>query len=201
MKLFPESEDLNKYLALSEVIDYDNKEIQALAKHLSAGITDDILISQLAYEFVRDKIAHSFDINGEKVTCKASDVLRYGEGICYAKSHLLAAILRYLGIPTGFCYQQLILDDINKPWLVLHGLNAIYLNSIDKWLRVDARGNKKGVQAEFCINKEKLAFSIRKELGEADYSIIFIDPNPNAILSLIISKTCEELASNLPTSL
>lgn len=201
MKLFPETKDITEYLTASKIIDYDNKEIQALAKHLSDGITDDILITKAAYQFVRDKISHSFDINSKNVTCKASDVLRCGEGICYAKSHLLAAILRYLGIPTGFCYQQLILDDANKPWLVLHGLNAIYINSIGKWIRVDARGNKDGVRAEFCIDKEQLAFTIRKEIGEVDYSTIFIDPNPNVILSLTQSKYCEELADNLPTCL
>ena len=58
------------------------------------------------------------------------------------KAYLLAAILRNLGIPTGFCYQKLILDVEEKPWLVIHGLNAIYLKSVSKWIRVDARGNK-----------------------------------------------------------
>jgi len=36
------------------------------------------------------------------VTCKASDVLIYGTGYCYAKSHLLAALLRANAIPAGF---------------------------------------------------------------------------------------------------
>jgi len=39
------------------------------------------------------------------VTCSASEVLREGTGICFAKSHLLAALLRAVGIPAGLCYQ------------------------------------------------------------------------------------------------
>ena len=45
------------------------------------------------------------------------------EGICYAKSHLLAAILRANLFPTGFCYQRLVLDDKTDSRFVLHGLN------------------------------------------------------------------------------
>lgn len=40
---------------------------------------------------------------------------------------------------------------------------------MNKWIRVDARGNKENVHAEFCIDEEKLAFPIRTELGEIDY--------------------------------
>ncbi|MCG2991451.1 transglutaminase-like domain-containing protein, partial [Escherichia coli] len=47
-----------------------------------------------AFEFVRDRISHSWDIQSTRVTCKASEVLKYKEGICYAKSNLLAALLR-----------------------------------------------------------------------------------------------------------
>lgn len=45
----------------------------------------------------------------KRVTCSASDVLQHRSGICYAKSNLLAALLRKEGIPTRFCYQRLIL--------------------------------------------------------------------------------------------
>ena len=54
---------------------------------------------------------HSADINEDILTYTASQVLSAGHGICFAKSHLLAAILRCKSVPAGFCYQKLILDD------------------------------------------------------------------------------------------
>lgn len=45
-------------------------------------------------EYVRDKVSHSADINEDILTCAASEVLKAGHGICFAKAHLLAALLR-----------------------------------------------------------------------------------------------------------
>lgn len=193
-------DDLNEYLKLTEIIDFGTQEIIDCANSLAQGLNGEILIAKRVYEFVRDEIHHSFDIKGKVVTCKASDVLREGEGICYAKSHLLAALLRYLGIPAGFCYQKLVFSDEN-PRLVLHGLNAIYLKEIDRWIRVDARGNKEGVNAQFSLEKEILAFPVRSELGEADIRMVYADPNVNVVSVLERSKTLEELEKNLPTEL
>ena len=193
-------DDLNEYLKPTEIIDFGTQEIIDCANSLAQGLNGEILIAKRVYEFVRDEIHHSFDIKGKVVTCKASDVLREGEGICYAKSHLLAALLRYLGIPAGFCYQKLVFSDEN-PRLVLHGLNAIYLKEIDRWIRVDARGNKEGVNAQFSLEKEILAFPVRSELGEADIRMVYAEPNANVVSALERSKTLEELEKNLPTEL
>ena len=202
MKLIPEVNNLKEYLAPSQVIDYNIENIQNIAKKLAANIeNDDIHLAKTVYEYVRDEISHSFDINSDTVTCNASDVLKYKQGICYAKSHLLAAILRYLGIPTGLCYQKLIVDDTDKPWFSLHGLNAIYLKSLNKWIRVDARGNKEGVAAEFSIDTEMLAFPVREELGERDYPTIYAKANRNVIKSLKSSNNREDLIKNLPLEL
>lgn len=135
------------------------------------------------------------------VACAASEVLKFKEGICFAKSHLLAAFLRYLGIPAGFCYQKLLFDDVTRSRLVLHGLNAIYLKSLEKWIRVDARGNKKGVDAEFLIEGEKLAFQVRKELGEVDFPVIYAEPNKKVVNVLKNSANLDELVNNLPSDL
>ncbi|MCD7809309.1 MAG: transglutaminase-like domain-containing protein [Erysipelotrichaceae bacterium] len=64
---------------------------------------------------MRDNISHSADINEDIITISASQVLVEGHGTCFAKSHLLAALLRCKSIPTGFCYQKLILDDETAP--------------------------------------------------------------------------------------
>lgn len=200
MQLEIETNYINEYLAASEIINYDNQNIQAVAERLSKITNNKIELAKTVYEYVRDNISHSFDINGKVVTCEASNVLNQ-EGICFAKSHLLAAILRCLNTPTGFCYQKLILNDANKSLMTLHGLNAIYLESLDKWIRVDARGNKAGVKAEFDLEREVLAFPIRAEYQEIDFPIVYSKPNENVIAALRKSKTREELISNLPDEL
>lgn len=201
MVLIPEKQNFNEYLAVSEVIDSDCQNIQELADQLSRSVENEIQLVERVYEYVRDHVFHSFDISSDIVTCKASDVLRHRSGICFAKSHLLAALLRYLKIPTGFCYQRLVFDDSKPSHLTLHGLNAIYLSNLNQWIRVDARGNKPGVQAEFNINEEVLAFPIRSDLGEVDYLTIYAQPNPNVVKALQTGCSCKTLAKNLPNDL
>lgn len=198
MNLQCETSDIKEYLTASDVIDFDDKDIQTLAQNLSRHAKTDIELANIAYKFVRDNIPHSFDINGKVITCEASSVLRNKEGICFAKSHLLAAILRYLGIPTGFCYQRLVLNDSDPTLLTLHGFNAIYLGSIERWIRVDARGNKLGVNAEFCIQQEMLAYPVRNHLSEIDYPMVYSQPNSQIISALKTSGNLEELITNLP---
>jgi len=201
MKLEIETDNFNEYLAASDVIDYDSQNIQAVAESLSKTTNKKIDLAKIVYEYVRDNISHSFDIDSQVVTCEASNVLKHQEGICFAKSHLLAAILRHLQIPTGFCYQKLVLDDADKSLMTLHGLNAIYLESLDKWIRVDARGNKAGVKAEFNLEGEVLAFPIRAEYQEIDFPTVYSKPNQNVVAALRKSKTREDLITNLPDKL
>ena len=204
MQLQPQSNDMSVYLESSDIIDFGtrlSREVTDLSLKIRAYSKDEIDYIKNAYEYVRDNISHSADIQGKAVTCRASEVLRAREGICYAKSHLLAAILRSNLIPTGFCYQRLILDDESMPCLVLHGLNAVYIEGLNKWIRLDARGNKPGVDAQFSLEHEKLAFSVRTERGEEDIPIIFTDPDKNVVKSLTHSKNFEMLWLNLPKEL
>lgn len=196
-----EKNNVDEYLAASEIIDYESDNIQKIAHSFSAKVSSDVQLAQKVYEYVRDYISHSFDIQSDKVTCNASDVLRYNEGICYAKSHLLAAILRCLKIPTGFCYQKLVFNNSEPSYLTLHGLNSIYIESLQKWIRVDARGNKEGVKAEFSLEKEILAFPVRTNLGEVDYPTVYVQPNDKVVKALQMSNSRQELIKNLPNDL
>lgn len=99
-----ESDDIQDYIKKSDIINYDHKLIVDKCLELEKGTEDEISLIKKIYEFVRDDIHHSGDIGEQKVTCKASEVLELGHGICCAKSHLFAAMLRFFGIPTGFCY-------------------------------------------------------------------------------------------------
>lgn len=190
--MYAESNNLQDYLKKSEVIDYDHKLIVDKCLELQKGTGDEISLIKKVYEFVRDEIHHSGDIGEMRVTCKASEVLEAGHGICCAKAHLFAAMLRYFGIPTGFCYQKLSSSqDVNTKFL--HGLNAVYLKDLDKWIRLDARGNKPGRNAQFSIYEEKISKKVNKELGEEDSPVIFTEPNPTVIETLEKSKDMKEL--------
>ena len=188
MQLTSETSDMNRYLASSEIIDFENLDIQKTAMYLSKDVEDEIQLIKTVYEFVRDDISHSVDISSNKVIFRASDVLKYKQGLCFANSHLLAAILRYLGVPTGFCYQKLEFDGK----MGLHGLNAVFIESIDKWIRLDARGNENGINAQFSIDNEYLAYSPRKEKNEVDFRVIYAEPNKKVVEILNNSKNLNE---------
>jgi transglutaminase-like putative cysteine protease len=183
------------YLQTSEIIDWQNPAIVELAKTLALDQSGPIAIARSCFEWVRDEIRHSYDYQMNPVTCRASDVLRYGTGYCYAKSHLLAALLRANKIPAGLCYQRLSLDDTGAPYC-LHGLNAVYLPEIG-WYRMDARGNRPGVDAQFIPPIEQLAFKIQLE-EEAEFPIIFAEPLNIVVAALERHLLWDELLQNLP---
>jgi hypothetical protein len=128
------------------------------------------------------------------VSVSASDVMRHGHGICFAKSHLLAAVLRACGIATGLSYQKL--ADGERTYL--HALNAVWLRDQRRWIRLDARGNKPGVDAKFSVGIEYLAFPIRLDLGECDFAEIHARALPSTLAALRSSRTTVELARRLP---
>lgn len=199
IKLF--TDNMDEYLKEDKVIDYGNEIITCLADRLYQGINSETEYIEKVYEFVRDNISHSADINEDVLTCCASEVLKAGHGICFAKSHLLAALLRCKAIPTGFCYQKLILDDETAPVLIYHGLNGVYISEYEKWIRLDARGNKEGVNAQFSLDEEQLAFPIRTEKGEEDGVIIYPNPDAKVLERLRGYKTRTQLWDDLPTEL
>lgn len=181
MNFVLESETIDDYLLELNEVNFSNPDVQTLIGKLFSANQTDIEKAQLVFEFVRDKISHSWDIQSELVTCTASDVLKYKQGICYAKSNLLAALLRSQGIPTGFCYQRLMLFDVPEKGYCLHALNAVYIKSLNKWIRLDARGNKEGINAQFSTDKEILAFTVNSDFDEIDYPMIYVRPNSKTI--------------------
>jgi len=186
---------LNEFLKPSECIDHDKPEIIALAEDLSSSLDSDEEIARVCFEWVRDNIKHSADYKLNPVTCIASDVLKHKTGYCYAKSHLLAALLRANGIPSGLCYQRLSINENGAPYS-LHGLNAVYLKKYG-WYRIDARGNKKGVDAQFCPPHEKLAFELNFE-SEFDVPEVFTEPLTVVISTLEKYETYIDVLENLP---
>jgi len=186
---------MNTYIETSRFIDWQHAEVFAKAKELAQGRENKKEIALACFEFVRDKIKHSRDYELNPATCVASDVLKHGTGYCYAKSHLLAALLRANSIPAALCYQRLTIDN-DEPPFCLHGLNAIWLDEYG-WYRVDARGNKAGVNAEFCPPMENLAFPIITA-GEMDLPGIYSEPLPEVVRILTENATFQDVADNLP---
>ncbi len=186
---------MKAYLGSSEHIDWKHPLVAAKAAELAEDCLTDEAVAKCCFEFVRDAIKHSWDYRMNPVTCKASDVLIYGTGYCYAKSHLLAALLRANAIPAGLCYQRLTVQTDGPPYC-LHGLNAVYLKQ-HGWYRIDARGNKPGVAAEFSPPIEKLAFPIVDAL-ERDFPEICAEPLPLVVKALNRNKTVEQVFENLP---
>jgi transglutaminase-like putative cysteine protease len=186
---------MNAYLHTSEAINWRHPEIRQLAHQLATDRETPIAIVQACFEWVRDEIYHSADYRLNPVTWRASDVLKHRTGYCFAKSHLLAALLRANHIPAGLCYQRLSIDDQGAPYS-LHGLNAVYLPSIG-WYRLDPRGNKADVNAQFSPPQEQLAYTPRL-LGEADFQTIFADPLPTVLTALQSHSTWDAMRRHLP---
>ena len=186
---------MDQFLRSSDVIDWQHPDVVAKARALRGEDAGPVDVARRCFEWVRDEIKHSHDYGLSPVTCVASDVLRVGSGYCYAKSHLLAALLRANGIPAGLCYQRLSRDD-NGPPFSLHGLNAVWLPDTG-WYRVDPRGNRTGVNAQFVPPVEQLAFAI-KIAGEADLPDIWPDPLPVVVEALKAHSDAAELWKHLP---
>ncbi|WP_299598585.1 transglutaminase family protein [uncultured Microbulbifer sp.] len=186
---------MNEYLQATSIIDWKHPLIQEAAKDLACRSGARFGTVRNCFEFVRDEIRHSGDHQLNPVTCRASDVLEAGTGFCFAKSHLLAALLRANGIPAGFCYQRLLLDEANGRFC-LHGLNTVHLDAYG-WLRIDARGNKPGITAEFIPPQERLAYTPSAE-GERDLPGNHAEPLPEVVAFLNKCATCTEVEENLP---
>jgi transglutaminase-like putative cysteine protease len=177
---------ITPYLSCSGVINCTNADIRTLARTITNSGIDDIDRTRNLYTWVRDTIAHSVDAGQDSLMWNAADVLTEGHGLCFGKSHLFVALCRALGIPAGLCYQRVRRED--GSW-VLHGLTAIYLENLDKWIRLDPRGNKQGILADFSIEHETIAY---EPLSDGEWLDQHVYPEPWQDLTHLV-----ELSSDL----
>lgn len=197
MELIQQTPDLSAYLVADEVIDHYHPRVRQTAAHLAETVADSYGYAQAAFEYVRDAIPHSQDAGDPRVTWRASDVLELRTGICYAKAHALAALLRAEDIPTALCYQRLAHDDGDGH--AVHGLVAVRFNGA--WHRQDPRGNKPGVDARFSLAGEQLAWVPDPALDEVDYPTLYAAPHPAVLGALRAAGDRPHLWRTLPVAL
>jgi transglutaminase-like putative cysteine protease len=210
------------YLAEDEAIDHEHPLVQRIASEMRTG--DDVAYARSAFEYVRDQVTHSMDVGDRRVTWRASDVLNEGTGLCYAKAHAFVALLRAGGIQSGLCYQRLRSGDDprgddppttprSRPAtslalgvgsgsiFVLHGLAAALID--DRWVRLDPRGNKPGVDVRFSAIEDRLAYVPDPALGEIDYLTVHATPHPVVLNVLKAHDDCVAMcgAGHLPATL
>lgn len=199
MQLIQQDVPRSAYLAADDVVDHRHPLVRETVAALGGGALSPYEYARAAFEYIRDEVPHSRDSGDPRVTWRASDVLELRTGICYAKSHALAALLRARGIPTGFCYQRLTEDDGGAP--VVHGLVAITLPGHPDWMRQDPRGNVPGIDAQFSVEGERLAFPVRPEFTEVDYPVLYAAPHPLVLGALRNAPDRVALWRSLPDSL
>lgn len=191
--------DLTNFLIESQYVDYSSPVIKETATNLFSGINNDVQKAKIAYEYVRDEISHSFDINAEIITARASEVLIHRTGICHAKANLLAALLRLAQIPVGFCFQHLTLADDDSLGYCIHCYNAIYINK--RWIKVDARGNTNGINAQFSLTEPILAFPNRSNYDEYFWDGIYASPHIETMKMLEKATCLQDVRNNIPDSI
>jgi transglutaminase-like putative cysteine protease len=189
---------LEPFLRATDVVDWEQPEVLAVARELARGRVNQVDVARACFEWVRDDVPHTVDHRLDTVTCAAPHVLKERTGFCYAKSHLLAALLRVNGIPAGFVYQRLALDDCGTTFC-LHGLHAVWLPDVG-WYRIDPRGNREGLRAEFNPPQEVLPFPCVAP-GERVFPGVWPDPLPAVIDALQRYRTRAELEANLPDAI
>ncbi len=202
MKLQIIANHLSDYLQeIPPIIQFDTPLVQEKIQSIKAKAATPKERARLAFEIARDEIGHSFDTQKQKVSISGEEVLQVRDGICFAKAHLLASLCRGMDIPIGFCYQRVLKNpkDPNSGH-ALHGLNAIYLED-SGWFRVDPRGNKPGINSQFSVTEEQLAYPIRAAYGEIDYPYVYARPLDSVIQAMNASENVKELFDKRPAAL
>ena len=190
---------MQAFLSDDGYVDYHSEVIQRKASELFRQDMTDLEKVKAAYEFVRDEIPHSFDCNASVITAKASDVLCYKTGICHAKANLLAALLRSQGIPTGFCFQCVTLAEDASLGYCVHAYNAVFLDQ--KWIKLDARGNKPGICAAFYVDEPVLAFKNRPEYDEFFWKGIYASPHIPTMKMLEQATCLQDIMDHIPCTI
>jgi len=197
LNLVPVEESLNGYLEDTIVVDWQTPIVYEKVKSLTAGQGTLEERLRALFEFVRDEISLSFEIETDELTCNASQVLRAGHGTCYAKCHLLAAMIRACGVPAGFVFQRLRRESDDSRF-VLHGFVGVYLTDRERWVALDARGDNDAVSTVFSLDAPSLAYTPDPERGEETQPLVYSKPVKHIVEMLSKAGSLERVRRTLP---
>lgn len=93
---------LASYLQETEMIDYSNTAIQALANELAAGEDDSYVVAVKIADWVQQNISYNLTTLTAEAVQPASWVLENKYGVCDELTNLYIALLRSVGIPARF---------------------------------------------------------------------------------------------------
>lgn len=198
--LEPERAGFDRYLEDTIVIDWQTPAVLERARSLVDGVDDESARITRLFEFVRDEISHSIDADRDVVTCNASHVLREATGLCYAKSHLLVALLRSRGIPAGFGYQRL-RDADSLRGFSLHGFVAAWSHERTRWVVLDPRGDNDRVHTRVDFEVPSFAFAVDPDAGEITYPWIYARPAKRVVDLLDSAENLSRIRKHLPDAL
>ena len=197
----PESEDLGRYLEDTITIDWQTPAVMVASRRLLEGVVAAEDRLRVLFDFVRDEVRDSLGLKDPPITCSASQVLREQTGLSFAKSHLLAGLLRCAGFPVGFCYVRLI-DGERPDRFVLRGFNGVYWRPIDGWIYLDALEG--GVEARTEVRFRppwSLSRAPDPNAGEGFLPFVYRRPGKRIIDLLDRAPDFDAIRRNLPDAL
>ncbi len=80
MKALIIKDSLEEYLSVSKYINWNDNRILSKADEFKQKYADELSLVKVIYEFVRDEIKHSWDVQDKRVTKSAAEVLEQGAG-------------------------------------------------------------------------------------------------------------------------
>ncbi len=179
--LVPDRSERDRYLEDTIVVDWQTPKVLERARDLCSPKPGQAPGIRAAWGFVRDEIGDSLSDGRDVLTCNASHVLREGTGLSYAKSHLLAALLRARGFPAGFGYQRL-RDGETRSGFALHGFVGVWVGELDTWVALDPCAEPAAPAGDdFLAGPVSWARIPDPEAGETTYPTLFARP-PKRVL-------------------
>lgn len=189
-------EVLKKFLKEDDYIDFGDIMVVREAQQATLKCRTDEEKAKALFEFVRDEVENAYNIDSIALPYRASTTVKARVGTDDAKAVLLAALLRYCGIPAGFCYQYLCKVDDDSLGHYMHCYNALYLDG--RWIKVDACGRKNGNETRFYKVEPSLAFNPRDVYGEYNVKGIYSEPNYVSLKVIAESDSVLDVMKNLP---
>lgn len=123
-------------------MNFEHEAVQNFARESAGGLTDPKELAVALFKVVRDRFAYSpYDIDLSKDAMRASEILKRDSAYCNEKAIVLAACLRYHGIPARLFFgnvrnhiateklTQLLKTDL----MAFHGCVEVWLDG--KWLK------------------------------------------------------------------